>query len=62
MFLMFLMQFCGINGIVFYIQRIFAETGSEMDPGLSATIVALTQAGGTLLASKITVYESLIEI
>ena len=49
MLLMFLQQFCGVNVVTFYIQTIFSDAGSEIDPGLSATIVSLTQAAGTVL-------------
>ncbi len=31
--LMFVQQFCGVNVVTFYIQTIFAEAGSDMDPG-----------------------------
>ncbi len=34
--LMFFQQFAGINVVVFYTQEIFADAGSDMDPGLSA--------------------------
>ena len=31
--LMFLQQFSGINAILFYVQTIFMDAGSSMDPG-----------------------------
>ena len=33
MVLMFLQQFCGAITVVFYVQTIFIEAGSHMDPG-----------------------------
>ena len=41
--LMFFQQFCGINGILFYLNSIFAQTGSDMDPGLQSFLVGLAQ-------------------
>jgi len=35
-------QLSGINAYVFYLQDIFIEAGSTIDPGLAATLVALT--------------------
>ncbi len=33
MVLMFLQQFCGANAVIFYVQTIFIDAGSHMDPG-----------------------------
>ena len=33
MTLMFLQQFCGINAVLFYTQTIFADAGTDIDPG-----------------------------
>lgn len=52
---MFLQQFCGINAIAFYYQTFFVQAGSDLDPGLSATIVALAQGAGTIVVSIVTV-------
>ena len=39
----FFYQFGGINYIFFNLQNIFSKAGSDLDPGLSGTIVALVQ-------------------
>ena len=41
--LMFFQQFCGINGVLFYLTNIFQKTGSSMDPGLQTFLVGLAQ-------------------
>jgi len=48
--LMFFQQFCGINGILFYLNSIFAQTGSDMDPGLQSFLVGLAQVVATGVA------------
>jgi len=45
--LMFFQQFCGINGILFYLQTVFQKAGSSMDPGLQSFIVGLAQVIAT---------------
>ena len=48
--LMFFQQFAGINVVVFYTQEIFADAGSDMDPGLSAFLVTSGQVVGAVVA------------
>lgn len=48
--LMFFQQFSGINAVLFYLQAIFIKTGTDIDPGLSAFLVALVQVLTTGLA------------
>ncbi len=50
MFLMLLQQSCGVNVVTFYIQTIFTEAGSDMDPGLSATLVNVASLAGNVAA------------
>lgn len=47
---MLLQQLCGINVVTFYAQAIFAEAGSDLDPGLSATLVSLATLAGNAAA------------
>ena len=44
-------QLSGINAYVFYLQDIFIKAGSDIDPGLSASIVALTMVRNLYLTS-----------
>ena len=41
--IMFLQQFSGINEVLFYLQDIFKDAGSDLDAGLSGSIVTLMQ-------------------
>ena len=41
--IMFLQQFSGMGEILFYLQDIFKEAGSDIDPGLSGAIVTFVQ-------------------
>ena len=41
--LMFLQQFSGMNDVLFYLQDIFIASGTDIDPGLSSSIVTLMQ-------------------
>ena len=54
--LMFFQQFSGINAVLFYLTDIFIKAGTDIDPGLSATIVALVQVvaclGAVLVVEK----------
>ena len=45
--LMFFQQFCGINGVLFYLQKVFLKAGSTLDSGLEAFLVGLAQASAT---------------
>ena len=41
--LMFFQQFCGINAVLFYLQQIFQAVHSDMDTGLQAFLIGVTQ-------------------
>ena len=54
--IMFNLQFCGINFVLFYLQDIFTKAGSDMDAGLSAFIVTLAQVMFNILYVNLILY------
>lgn len=53
LFLMFLHEFCGCFTMINYTATIFAESGSEISPNLSAIMVAAIQLIGTVVSTKL---------
>lgn len=46
-------EFCGVFAMLNYTATIFAESGSDISPGLSAIIVGFIQLVGTMVATQL---------
>ncbi|BES96718.1 transporter [Nesidiocoris tenuis] len=50
---MFLQQFSGINGVIFYASDIFKSAGSSLDENIATIITGIVSVAGTFLSTQI---------